>query len=411
MYNQFPKLFFIIALLFASGAAFVFGVYAGYENRPEILKVVSLANKESAAVAQNAEIIDFSPFWKSWNIIDEKFVGVATTTGEQERVWGAVKGLVESLEDPYSVFLPPADSETFAENISGNFGGVGMEIGMRNEFLTVIAPLKNTPAEKAGIIAGDKIILIDEEGTAGLNIDEAVRLIRGPVGTSVKLTISRKDVEEPLEITVKRAIITIPTIDTEKRVDGIFVIKLYNFSGNSPQLFREALREFVLFGTDKLLIDTRGNVGGFLEAAVDITSWFLPAGKVIVTEDFGGKNENIIYRSKGYDIFNENLKLVILVDKGSASATEIFAGALREHEIATLVGEKTFGKGSVQELIDITDDTSLKITVAHWLTPNGNSISKDGITPDIEVKITPEEIEAGEDPQLKKAVEILLNDL
>ncbi|MBI2108583.1 MAG: S41 family peptidase [Parcubacteria group bacterium] len=409
MHNNNWKFFFLLMLLVFSGATFVLGIFVGYENRPEILKVISLANKEAAVVSTESTLVDFSPFWKSWNIIDEKFVGVATTTGEQERVWGAIKGLIESLEDPYSVFFPPADAETFAENIAGNFGGVGMEIGMRNNILTVIAPIKNTPAEKAGIKAGDRIIFIDETPTSDLNIEEAVRLIRGPVGTSVEISIERDNVQDLIEISVERAVISIPTIDTEERTDGIFVIKLYNFSGTSPQLFREALREFVLSGKDKLLIDVRGNVGGFLEAAVDITSWFLPPGKIIVTEDFGGKTENTVYRSRGYDIFNENLKLVILVDKGSASATEIFAGALSEHGIATLVGEKTFGKGSVQELINITSDTSLKITVAHWLTPKGNSISKNGIVPDVEILITQKDIDSKKDPQLEKAVEILNN--
>ena len=169
------------------------------------------------------------------------------------------------------------------------------------------------------------------------------------------------------------------------------------------------MREFVISNRTKLIIDARGNTGGFLEAAVDITSWFLPAGKVIVSEDFGGKNENIVYRSKGYNIFNENLKLVILVDGGSASATEIFAGALSEHNIATLVGDKTFGKGSVQELIDITKDTSLKITVAQWLTPKGTSLSKNGIVPDFVVKRTPKDFELGNDPQMEKTVEVINN--
>lgn len=404
---RFKKLVSLATLLVFTGAAFLFGITIGYKNKPEALKALPLVNVEPM---MPTTAVDFEPFWKTWNLINEKYVSIASTTSEQERVWGAIEGLVESLADPYSVFLPPEDSETFAENISGNFGGVGMEIGMRDEdkILTVIAPLKNTPAEKAGILSGDKIILIDDTPTADLSVDEAVRLIRGEVGTNVVLTIERKSVKEPFKITVTRAIITIPTIDTEKRADGVFVIKLYNFSGNSTNAFRQALREFVLSGTDKLVIDVRGNTGGFLEAAVDISSWFLPAGKVVVTEDFGGRRENVVHRSKGYDIFNENLKLVILVNSGSASATEIFAGALSEHGKAKLVGEKTFGKGSVQELISVTNDTSLKITIAHWLTPNGKSFSNDGLVPDYIVPMTGEDRVAGRDPQLDKAVALLL---
>jgi carboxyl-terminal processing protease len=189
--------------------------------------------------------------------------------------------------------------------------------------------------------------------------------------------------------------------------NGVFLIELYNFSANSPNLFRAALRQFIESGSDKMIFDLRGNPGGFLEAAIDMASWYLPAGKVVVREDFGGARSEKVYRSRGYDIFTDNLKFAILVNGGSASASEILAGALSEHDKAILIGEKTFGKGSVQELINITPNTSLKITVARWLTPNGRSISEEGITPDILVKRTAEDIAASRDPQLQKAIEIL----
>jgi len=396
----------LIALLVIGGSFFI-GVYTGYENRPEIDKVTTLLNKESGVVFDSQET-DFDPFWKAWNSINEKYAIDNGTTTDQDKVWGAIQGLVKSLEDPYSVFLPPDDSEIFEENISGNFGGVGMEIGIRDNVLTVIAPLKDTPAERAGILSGDKIIEVDGTLTIDLSIDKAVKLIRGEVGTPVLLTIVRENGEETQEIEIIRDIITIPTIDTEERDDGIFVIQLYNFSATSPNLFQEALREFILSGGNKLILDVRGNAGGFLQAAVDIASWFLPTGKTIVIEDFGEREENIVYRSRGYDVFNENLKMIILVNGGSASASEILAGALSEHGIAKLVGSKTFGKGSVQELIKITPETSLKLTVAHWKTPQGKSISKDGLTPEFEVEITEDDREEGRDPQLEKAIELLL---
>ncbi len=195
--------------------------------------------------------------------------------------------------------------------------------------------------------------------------------------------------------------------------DGVFIIRLYSFTAVSPNLFREALRKFVENGTtNKLIIDLRGNPGGYLESATDIASWFLPLGKVVVTEDYGGKEPNKIHRSKGYDIFNNNLKMAILVNGGSASASEILAGALSEYGKAILVGTKTFGKGSVQELIKITPETSLKVTVARWLSPNGNSFSHDGLEPDEIVEITEDDvdyIEDGGDPQLDKAIELLNN--
>ncbi|MDZ4206010.1 MAG: S41 family peptidase [Patescibacteria group bacterium] len=354
--------------------------------------------------------IDFAPFWKAWNLINEKYVPASTTAetvSDQEKVWGAIKGLTRSLGDPYTVFFPPVESELFESDIRGNFEGVGMEVVAKDGAITVIAPLKNSPAERAGIVASDRIIKIDGKETVNLSTEDAVQIIRGPKGTRVTLTIFRNDAGEPIDIDVIRDVIDIPTISTKELPGGIFVIELYSFSAQSPNLFRAALPEFILSGNDKLILDLRGNPGGYLEAAIDMASWFLPPSKVVVREDFGRARDEKIYRSKGYDIFSENLKFVILVDRGSASASEILAGALAEHGRAILVGDQTFGKGSVQELVNITSGTSLKITIARWLTPNGLSISEDGIKPDYLVKYTPADREASRDPQLEKAIEIL----
>lgn len=413
------KITIVVLLVLALSGSFLFGVFMGYERRPEVQKVTSLFDKESAL----APAVDFGPFWKVWNLINEKYVSSDGPT-DQEKVWGAISGLVGSLNDPYSVFLPPEETAMFQSDISGEFQGVGMEIGVRDNIPTVIAPLKNTPAERAGILPGDRIIKIDDTVSVDLGIDEAVRLIRGTKGTTVKLSILREGEEQPLEISIVRDIIEIPTIDTETRTstgdiasadaanengdpEDIYVLRLYNFSANSPYLFRESLRQFAISGKHKLILDLRGNPGGYLEAAVDMASWFLPVGKVIVREDFGEANEERVYRSKGYDIFGPDLKMVILVNGGSASASEILAGALSEHGVATLVGTKTFGKGSVQELLSVTDDTALKVTVARWLTPEGTSISEKGIIPDVEVPVTKEDIAAEKDPQMQKAIEIL----
>ena len=354
--------------------------------------------------------IDVSPLWKAWRILDEKFISTGTSTkaaNNEEKLWGAIGGVAGAYDDPYTAFFPPADKEIFDSQISGNFSGVGMEIGIKDGLLTVIAPLKNTPAERAGIKTGDHILQIDNKATNGLPVDRAVQLIRGPEGSTVSLTILRDGAEEPFEVAITRANIQIPTIDTKLRDDGVFVISLYSFTGNSPDLFRNALREFILSNSDKLIVDLRGNPGGYLEAAVEMASWFLPQGRVVVTEDYGGKEKNIVHRSRGYDVFNENLKMVLLINGGSASASEILAGALSEHGAATLVGEKSFGKGSVQELVDITETTSLKVTVARWLTPQGNSFSERGIEPDVQVAMTAADVEKGVDPQLEKAAELL----
>lgn len=360
--------------------------------------------------------VDFAPFWKVWEILDQKFVltkkasttltlKTATST-DQDKVWGAIGGLTASLGDPYTVFFPPEESKSFETEISGNFEGVGMEIGIKDNMVTVVAPLKGNPAQRAGVLAGDKIISIDGQSTINMSVDKAVKLIRGKLGTKVKLTMVREGKKEPIEFVIIREVINTPTVDTEIK-GGVFVIKLYNFYSSSTDLFRKALREFIESGSDKLVLDLRGNPGGYLDAAVDMASWFLPLGKVVVSEDFGKNASGQIYRSKGYNIFNGNLKMVILVNGGSASASEILAGALREHNIAKLVGEKTFGKGSVQEVVKITTETSLKVTVARWLTPLGHSISEDGLTPDIEVKMTSEEFLKGKDLQMEKAIKYL----
>ncbi len=355
--------------------------------------------------------VDFSPFWKAWNVLNEKFVNTSNSTttkkvDDQARLWGAIEGLAASYGDPYTVFFPPVESERFEDEISGNFEGVGMEIALRDGFITVVSPLKNTPAYKAGVLAGDKVIKIDNTTTANMSVEDAVGHIRGEKGTKVKLTITREDEDDFIEIEVTRDVINIPTIDTELK-KGVFIIKLYNFSAVSPELFRGALREFAQSGTNKLVLDLRGNPGGYLEAAVDMASWFLPSGKIIVREDFGGKRDEVLHRSRGYNVFSDAVKMVILIDGGSASASEILAGALSENGIAKLVGAKSFGKGSVQELVKLTPETSLKVTIAKWLTPEGHSISDGGLTPDIEVKRTAEEFKSGKDPQLDKALEIL----
>lgn len=410
--NQ-KKLVQIVVGLIILLVVFFIGNYSGKQ---------SVASTPGIPSDINVSDEQFQAFWKVWRLLSEKYVG-ATTTDAQTRVWGAIQGLTASQNDPYTVFFPPEESAMFKSDIAGNFEGVGMEIGLKDGVLTVVAPLKGSPAAKADVRAGDKVIQIADQSTQDLPVDKAVKLIRGPKGSKVKITFMREGSSQPLEKTITRDIIDIPTLETEVkggtpgtpenpngsglRQDGIFVVKLFSFTAQSPDLFRKALREFIDSGSHKLIIDLRGNPGGYLEAAWDMASWFLPAGKVIVTEDFGGKETNKVYRSRGYDIFGKDLKLVILVDGGSASASEIFAGALQEHGIARLVGTKTFGKGSVQELIPVTPDTSLKVTIARWLTPKGHNLSHDGLVPDVEVKLTQKDLDAKNDAQMNKAVEIL----
>jgi len=389
--------------------AFFLGIYVNNHNRPEIDKVSGLTNKETGISTE----ADFAPFWKVWNTINEKYPKADKVT-DQNRIYGAISGLVGSLDDPYSVFFSPEDAKAFEEEIAGNFTGIGMEVGIKDKILTVIAPLKDTPAYRADIKPGDKILKIDQTVTSSISVEKAIKMIRGEKGTTVTLTIFREGNKEPIEKKIVRDVINIPTLDTEFRKDGIFVIKLYSFSANSANLFRNALKSFAESHTDKLLLDLRGNPGGYLDSAVDISSWFLPNGKIVVTEDYGDDKKPEIFRSNGYNIFNDKLKFVILIDGGSASASEIVAGAMQDHKRAKLVGSQSFGKGSVQEAIKITPDTLLKITVAKWLTPNGNLITEKGLTPDYIVENKKPiratiESTTWDDAQLNKAVELLIN--
>lgn len=398
--ERFRKLAYVVVSAILLVGIFGAGVFVGYSKRPAIDKISGLTRKETQKPAD----VDFDPFWQAWNLVNQKFVS-KDTLDPQKMVYGAIEGMIASLGDPYSVYFPPQEAKMFQEDMSGNFGGVGIEIGIRNGILTVISPLKNTPAYKAGIKAGDKIIKIGDKITNDLTSDEAARLIRGQQGTEISLTILRDSSDKPLEIKLKRDVIRVPVLDTESRGNGIFVIKMYNFSATSAAEFRGALRQFIESGNNKLILDLRNNPGGYLEASVDIASWFLPTGKVVVRERYGDGNEDL-QRSRGYDIFKK-LPMVVLVNEGSASASEILAGALQEHGVAKLVGVKTFGKGSVQELAAVTEDTSLKITIAKWLTPNGRSISDQGLEPDVKVELTEKDVEGGKDPQMEKAVEIL----
>jgi carboxyl-terminal processing protease len=357
---------------------------------------------------QASETVDMQLFWKVWHLLDERHVSSKEKQlSDKEKLYGAIAGLVESYNDPYTVFLDPEDKAKFDESIEGVFEGVGMEIGIQDSYLTVVTPIKGSPAELAGIEKGDIVVSIDDIDSYNMKVEEAISRIRGPKGTEVTLKVLKKDSKEPQKIKIIRDTISVPTLEVET-IGDVYVIRLYSFGNGATQKFKDALRKFNQSGKKKLILDMRGNPGGYLEAAVEISSLFLPAGKTIVIEDFGNKTEQKVLRSKGLSNWNPQNNMIILIDQGSASASEIVAGALREHNIAQLVGEKSFGKGSVQQLVDVSKDTYLKVTIAQWLTPNGISISKEGLSPDIEVKFDSKLFkEENKDTQLLKALELL----
>lgn len=351
---------------------------------------------------------DFTDFWKVWNALETKYVSThasSTLPTVKERIFGAIEGLAASYNDPYTVYFPPKESKVFADNISGSFGGVGMEIDVKDGILTVVTPLKGTPAEAAGIKAGDQIITIDGKSTDGLSVDKAVGQIRGPVGTTVELTIIRDG--KAVEVKIVRDTIQVPeTEDGLDEASGVYHIALYQFTASSANLFNKAFARFKASNSKKLVIDLRGNPGGYLDSAVNIASHFFRKGTTIVTEDFGGKEDNEVHTSRGYFDVPKGTEIVVLIDSGSASASEIFAAALQDAGRATIIGTKSFGKGSVQSLVDLGDG-SLKVTVARWVTPKGNWIMGNGVTPDIVVPYTKEDAAAKKDPQMARAVKFL----
>jgi len=403
--NTQPLLGIGLGVLFAT-ATFFSGLHIGVGADTNLeANLFSFLSRESQA--DNS--VDLSEFWHVWELLDEKFVTSSSTVplSNEEKVQGAIAGLVKTYGDPYTIYMPPEDSAMFEEDISGNFSGVGMEVGIRDNVITVIAPLPESPALRAGILAGDTIVKIGSTTTEDMNVDEAVRLIRGEKGTEVSFSIYRKGEEGFKEIKVIRDTITIPTSKTEVR-DDVFIISLYSFNAISEMEMQKALREYVKSGKKKLILDVRGNPGGYLQSAVSIASYFLPVGKTVVRESFSGDEKEEVYRSSGRELGKSAPeKFVVLVDGGSASASEILAGALQEHHVATVIGAQTFGKGSVQELVNLDDGSSLKVTVARWLTPEGKSISEGGLTPDIVVERTAEDHTANIDPQMESALEFM----
>ncbi len=401
---NFTKNFAIKSIAIGS---FIFMVFAG-----GFLLGNGMSSAVQAEGVQESFSLNTSLFKSVKENIDNKFVfwkSSSTLPTPKEMEYGMIKGYVESFKDPYTVFFPPKEAKSFAENVKGSFGGVGMNVGMKDGNIVVIAPLKDSPAMKAGIKAGDIITAVDGKNMLGFSSEEAVSLIRGELDTPVTITVLHQGSNATNDIKIIRKEIKIPTLDIEKQ-SGVFIIKLYNFSAESPLLFQNALNEFIKSGSSRLVIDLRGNPGGYLEAAVQMSSYFLKEGQVVVSER-QGKNETVVnHRSTGVAGVPVGVKVVILVDGGSASASEILAGALKDHGIAKVVGMKSFGKGSVQELINLEGGASLKVTIAKWFTPNGINISEHGIKPDVEVPVattTPKGFKGVYDAQMIKAVEVV----
>jgi carboxyl-terminal processing protease len=389
--------YFLVVLLLAG--VFWIGFSMGQSSIPAESLVPEVGNKTEGQPAQ----VDFSIFWRAWNALHEEYID-AGNLNAKDLVFGAIKGMVRAVDDPYTVFLDPQESKNFNDTISGSFEGIGAEIGIREGRLVIIAPLKNTPAERAGLKAGDKVIKIDEVSTDGISLEEAVSRIKGPRGTEVVLTVARDGFEELKDIAITRDRIVIPVLEWELKTPETAYLHLFTFTETVTRKFNQVAGEILQSGATQLVLDLRNNAGGVLDGAIRVAGWFVPQGEQILIEQRG--EEKIEHPSPGPAKLG-NLKIVVLVNEGSASASEILAGALRDQLGVQLVGAKTFGKGSVQTVRHFPDRSSLKVTIARWLTPSGALIEGEGLEPDVLIEMEPDKIGTEEDSQLQKALELL----
>lgn len=367
-----------------------------------------LTNTNQPLPAYLGKDVDFSLYWDLWNRVHQNYLEQPIV--DTKLFYGSLEGMVAGLGDPYSVFMDPDTAKSFSNELEGSIQGIGAEIGLKDGALTVIAPLPGTPADKAGLKAGDRILAIDKTDTSGMGVDYAVSLIRGPSGTKVTLMILSHGDTTPRDVTITRAQIDVPLVQGEMKAlpggkGSVAYIKVSHFGQETDQLFRAQWQQLAVKGPRGLVLDLRNDPGGFLDQAIALSSHWLAADKAVVNEQGTPPNFKV-YRSSGDDDL-ATVPTVVLVNGGSASASEIVTGALQDWRAATVVGEQTFGKGSVQDLQDLPDGSAVKLTIAKWFTPKGRSIDKNGITPDIVVKLTRQDADQGKDPQLDRALQLL----
>lgn len=407
----------VLALALSFGAGFLFGRPTNTLAAPSKGLVAqsngSVQNLESNPPAELQTDADFNEFWLMWKMLKEKYY--KQPVDDISLLHGAMQGLAGGLGDPYTVYFPPKNAKEFSEALQGKFEGIGAEIGIKNNQLQVIAPLPGSPSEQAGVLAGDAILSIDKKDTTEMSVEEAVTLIRGKKGTIVTLVVGRvktetdakgkkKQTYSTKEIPITRDTIEVKSVRTKFLKDGIASIEITHFNQDTGDLFSSAVDEVLAKDPKGLILDLRNNPGGYLDKATQIAGEWVGDLVVVserkqgkITEQFRGTGQNRL----------RDVPTIVLVNQGSASASEIVAGALQDYKKAKLVGMKTFGKGSVQDYVELPDKGALKVTIAEWLTPSERSIDKTGIAPDVEIDKTQDDTNAGRDPQLDKALEIL----
>lgn len=383
---------FALSLLLALAGGVLVGMY-----RHHIYAAVAPV----FGIKASADALDVSLLQQAYRELKANYDGDLDDAALAE---GATRGLIEAAGDDYTAFLNTKEVAEFKDSMSGSIGGgVGAQLGIRDERVTLVRILANTPAERAGLMAGDQVVAINDESTEGFTVEQAVGKIRGEVGTTIKLRIQHDGVEN--DVTITRESITAPSVETEIK-EGVGVIMVSRFDNNTAALVRQAAERMKGEGVKGFVLDLRGNPGGYLSVARDMAAVWLPKGSTVVLEKEG--NRTVSTEKTRHDPVLEGVSTIVLVDGSSASASEIVAGALQDHGVATVVGETTFGKGSVQRLVPLAGGTMLKVTVSRWYTPKDRNITKEGIAPDTEVTITPEQLRQGNDVQLQEAIRLVL---
>lgn len=397
---------YLMAIVFI--ATFGLGVFAGqnwhfkkeFTNAGVKGDIAQVANIDRTG--SKVDSVDFNQFWAVWDRIKQKYV--SQPVKDTDLFYGSIQGMVNSLGDPHSVYFPPQAAEEFSKDLSGELEGIGAEVGIKEGQLLIISPLPSSPAEKSGLLAGDKILAIDGESTVNMDTVMAVSKIRGTAGTKVTLLIDRDGLDKSKEIIITRAKINVPSVVFSMKEGNIAYFRITQFNPASSRGLDAYIKQLKNKNVNGIIVDLRNNPGGYLDVAVDIASKWISNG--VVVSEKGLNNFHEEFKTKGDHPF-AGIKTVVLVNKGSASASEILAGALQDYKLATLVGEKTFGKGSVQDFETFPDGSALKLTIAEWFTPLGRNINKEGIAPDVEVVQDWEKEKVGEDKVLQKAMELL----
>lgn len=402
--NLFKKYFAIYLAVILVCASFAGGIFAGErisanQGKGEVKNLPAEGQKPEYL----SQDVNFSLYGEVWQAVKNNYVDRAKIT-DSELFYGSLRGIVASLGDQHSLFFDPVETQDFSRELQGDFEGIGAELSVKKGQLLVMSALPNSPALRADLRTNDQILAIDGQDTSTMTLDKAVSLIRGKEGTKVKLTIKRDSWPQAKDVELTREKIHFDSVTWKTRPDGIFYIQVTSFNEDTKSLFDRAINDIIKNKPKGIILDLRGNPGGYLDQAIDMASEWIADGP-IVQEAYDSQQPKIYNATTTAKL--KDYPTVVLVNGGSASGSEIVAGALQDDGKATLVGEQTFGKGSVQELRPLSDGSSIKITVARWLTPKGRSIDKEGIKPDVIVERTKDDYDNDKDPQLDKAVEIL----